>query len=76
MKVATFTVRGTVAQSERWKRAADAKYQYVLDPLDAFVSGTTVRLRARLTGNFPGSPVEVDYIFTLASDRITVLDIK
>ena len=59
-----------------WKRQADAKYQYVLEPLDASVSEKTVKLRARLTGNFPGSPIEVDYTFTLANDRITALKIQ
>jgi hypothetical protein len=58
-----------------WKREADAKYQYVLEPLDASVSEKTVKLRARLTGNFPGSPVELDHTFTLANDKITSLEI-
>jgi hypothetical protein len=59
-----------------WKREADRKYQYVLEPLDASVSDETVRLRARLTGNFPGSPVELDYTFALANDRIASLEIQ
>jgi hypothetical protein len=58
-----------------WKRDADAKYKYVLEPLDASVSGQRVKLRARLTGNFPGSPVELDHTFTLANDKITSLEI-
>ena len=58
-----------------WKRNADSKYQYVLEPLDASVSGPRVKLRARLTGNFPGSPVELDHTFTLANDKITSLEI-
>ncbi len=58
-----------------WKRQADAKYQYVLEPLNASVSDQLVRLRARLTGNFPGSPVELDHTFTLANNRITSLEI-
>jgi hypothetical protein len=48
----------------------------VLEPLAASVHGQTVTLRARLTGTFPGSPVEVDYTFTLANDRITSLVIR
>ena len=59
-----------------WKQDAETKYQYVMDPLDASVDGQTVRLRARLTGNFPGSPVDVDYTFTLAGDKITSLEIR
>jgi hypothetical protein len=59
-----------------WKREATAKYQYVVEPLNVSVNGETVDLRARLTGNFPGSPVEVDYTFTLANDKITLLEIR
>ena len=59
-----------------WKRAADANYKYVLEPLDASVGEKTVKLRARLTGNFPGSPVELHHTFTLANGKITSLDIR
>ena len=59
-----------------WKRLTDAKYRYVLEPLDASVDGNIARLRARLTGDFPGSPVELDYVFTLENDRITSLEIQ
>jgi SnoaL-like domain len=59
-----------------WKREATAKYQYVVEPLDVSVKDETVELRARLTGNFPGSPAELDYTFTLANDKITSLEIR
>jgi hypothetical protein len=50
--------RDTIQQS---KREADTKFQYVLEPLDASVAGDTVRVRARLTGDLPGSPIELDH---------------
>lgn len=59
-----------------WSEETQAKYTYVMEPLDALVSGKTVRVRAKLTGNFPGSPVELDYVFTLANDKITSLKIE
>ena len=59
-----------------WKRETDTKYRYVAEPLDVAVDGNLVRLRARLTGDFPGSPVELDYLFTLANDKITSLEIQ
>jgi hypothetical protein len=58
-----------------WKRETQTKYKYRMEPLDASVSGKTVKLRARLTGDFPGSPVDLDYTFTLANDKITTLEI-
>ena len=59
-----------------WKQKADAKYQYIMEPLDASVNEKTVKLRARLTGNFPGSPAELNFTFTLANDKITSLEIR
>ncbi len=59
-----------------WKRETDAKYRYIAEPLDVAVDGNIVRLRARLTGDFPGSPVELDYTFTLENDKIVSLEIQ
>jgi len=59
-----------------WKQETDAKYRYVMEPLNASVNQNTVKLRARLTGDFPGSPVELDYTFMLARDKISSLEIQ
>jgi hypothetical protein len=40
-----------------------------MESLDASVSENIVTLRARLTGDFPGSPIELDYTFTLGTTR-------
>ncbi len=58
-----------------WMQETQTKYKYVMKPLDASVSGKTVKLRARLTGEFPGSPVDLDFRFTLANDKISSLEI-
>src|SRR4051794_38206139 len=52
-----------------WKRASMAKFQYPVEPLDAAAVDDTVTLRARVSGNFPNSPVELEYTFTLASEK-------
>ena len=59
----------------QWKQAVDAKYRYVLEPLSALVEGETVRVRARLTGDFPGSPIELNHVFKLAGNAIASLEI-
>ncbi|HET9378621.1 MAG TPA: nuclear transport factor 2 family protein [Chthoniobacterales bacterium] len=59
-----------------WKQAADIKYRYVAEPLSASIGEKTVTLLIRLTGDFPGSPVELDYTFTLANDKIASLIIQ
>jgi ketosteroid isomerase-like protein len=58
-----------------WKEEADAKYTYVSEPLSASVDENVVTVRARLTGDFPGSPLEVDQVFTLDDSKIVSLEI-
>jgi hypothetical protein len=38
--------------------------------------GDLVTVRARLTGEFPGSPVELDHIFKLSGNKIASLEIR
>jgi ketosteroid isomerase-like protein len=56
-----------------WKARSAAR---VVEPLRAAVTEKNVRLHARLTGDFPGSPAELDYIFVLANGKIASLDIR
>ena len=57
-----------------WHRDANKTYRYIVEPLDASVSGTTVVVRTRVTGNFPGGVAELRCTFTLAEDRIISLE--
>jgi ketosteroid isomerase-like protein len=59
----------------QWKEEVDAKYRYVSEPLAASVNDDTVTVRTRLTGDFPGSPVEVSQVFTLEGGTIVSLEI-
>jgi hypothetical protein len=59
-----------------WKQKADARYRYVLPPLHARVHSGEVIVRARLTGDFPGSPVELNHIFKLLGNKIASLEIR
>jgi ketosteroid isomerase-like protein len=58
------------------KQEADTKYRYVLQPIKAHSHGDKVTVRARLTGQFPGSLIELDHIFTLSNDKIALLEIR
>lgn len=69
------TFRGRDA-IKAWSEESQGKYNYTMDALDASVTGDTVRLRAKVTGSFPGSPVELDYLFMLANDKIASLKIE
>src|SRR5882724_4283497 len=60
----------------QWKQTADAKYRYVLQTVNVQTFGDLVTVRARLTGEFPGSPVELDHIFKLSNNKIASLEIR
>ncbi|MDB5324564.1 MAG: hypothetical protein JWM57_133 [Phycisphaerales bacterium] len=62
-------------QIKAWKTSTSAKYQYTVEPLTIVTEGQISTLHARLAGNFPASPVEVDFTFTIAGDKITELAI-
>lgn len=54
---------------------AQRKYTYSVEPLDAVQQGSSVKVCAKVSGNFPGSPVQLEHVFRLASDRIKSLEI-
>ncbi|HEY8966022.1 MAG TPA: nuclear transport factor 2 family protein [Candidatus Methylacidiphilales bacterium] len=64
-----------IAAIAAWKREAMAKYRYAMEPLACAVDGDWARLTARVSGTFPGSPVELDYLFTLAGGKIVRLEV-
>ena len=59
----------------RWRAKATAKYHYTSEPIAVDGSGPEVTVTARVTGNFPGSPVELRYRFTLEGASIAKLEI-
>jgi ketosteroid isomerase-like protein len=60
----------------RWKAEATAKYHYTSEPLAVDVSGPEVTVTARVTGDFPGSPVELQYRFTVEGASLARLEIS
>lgn len=69
------TIEGLEA-IQAWKKDTKARYQYNVEPLGLSQDGATVTMRARLTGTFPGSPVELTYTFVLAGGKIASLEIR
>lgn len=59
----------------RWKTEASAKYHYTSTPMAVAVTGSEVMVTARLTGDFPGSPIDLQYRFVLEDDKIARLEI-
>jgi len=64
--------RQAIAQ---WKAEATAKYHYTSEPLTVDRAGAEAVVVARVTGDFPGSPIELRYRFALERDKIARLEI-
>lgn len=69
------TIRGHDA-IRAWKQAAKARYRYRVQPLSAeLLADGRWHLRVHTSGDFPGSPVVLDYRVEMAGGRIAVLEI-
>lgn len=64
-----------LAAIQEWKRETKKKYQHTVEPLAYAPTQTGGVVTMRLTGNFPGSPIEVKFDFALKDDKITSLAI-
>ncbi len=65
-----------IAAIKGWKSAASTKYAYTSSPLSAVRQGDRHVVTCRLTGDFPGSPADLRYVFRLERGRIASLEIK
>ena len=63
------------AAIKKWKEDVSAKYTYICDPLACEQQNGKVVATCRLTGNFPGSPINLRFFFELEGDKIASLEI-
>ena len=68
------THHGRVA-IKQWKTEASVKYQYTCEPSACEQGGGKAVVTCRLTGNFPGSPIDLRFFFELDGDKIASLEI-
>jgi len=59
-----------------WKAAASKQYRYTVEPVALETQGGTAVVTAHVAGDFPGSPVDLRYVFALDGDGIAALDIR
>ncbi len=64
-----------IEEIQRWMTDTHAKYHHTIEPLSVKEDGQTVVVTSRLTGSFPGSPIEVPFRFALRGSKIARLDI-
>lgn len=58
-----------------WWRAAKARYRHRAEPCGIQEQDGVTIVRARVTGEFPGSPAILAFSFRLDEDRIAALEI-
>lgn len=59
-----------------WSAKARSAYDYTVSATSIVSNGVSTNLLGRVTGNFPGSPIDLMHIFTLEQDRIASLEIR
>jgi len=64
-----------LAAIKKWKTDSSTKYTYTSEPFASEQQGGKTVITSRLTGNFPGSPVDLRFFFGLEDDKIVSLEI-
>src|SRR5467141_1289869 len=68
------TIKG-LAAIKRWKAETKKKYQHGVEPLKSVQKDGKTVVTNRLTWNFPGSPINVEFVFRLKGNKIASLEI-
>ena len=69
-------VHAGLAAIKAWKTAAAAQFSYIAEPFALEKEDRKYIVTSRVTGDFPGSPVDLQFIFTLERGKIASLEIK
>ena len=65
-----------LAEIREWMRETIRKYRYTVEITGVEERSVTTSVTCRLTGAFPGSPLDVTYAFALNDAKITSLQIS
>ena len=68
--------RQGIAAIRRWAVEVSKKYRASVETLNATQAEGKTILMGRVSGDFPGSPVELRYVFTLNGGKIERLEIS
>jgi len=59
-----------------WQSEAAGKYNHIAEPIGISHKDGKVIVTAKVTGDFPGSPINLNHVFTLDGDLIAALEIR
>ena len=69
------TIRGRAA-IRKWIDGNNAKYRYTVEVTGVSETAGGAKVACTLTGSFPGSPLDVEYVFGLNDGEISNLEIN
>jgi SnoaL-like domain len=69
------TIKG-IAEIKAWRLETGEKYHHSVEPLAVSTRDGKVVVTARVSGNFPGSPITLDHIFEIEGAKIVSLEIR
>lgn len=58
-----------------WKAESSSRYSYTVEPIAIRFQADRTVVTGHLVGDFPGSPIDLRYAFTIDGDRIAELEI-
>jgi len=67
--------RRGAAQVRAWAAEVSEKYRPVLEPLSMAAAPVGIVVVGRVVGDFPGSPIDLRYVFELVGHKIQRLEI-
>jgi hypothetical protein len=65
-----------ITEIARWKTEASKKYEYTCQPIACEQEDGRTVVTCTLTGNFPGSPVDLRFFFVLAGEKVASLEVR
>jgi hypothetical protein len=60
---------------EAWRLETTKKYRHTVEPVAVTARDGETVVSTMLTGDFPGSPITPDFIFTLEGNKIAAVEI-
>jgi hypothetical protein len=69
------TITG-VAAIRAWRTETEQKYHHTVEPLSVATRDGKVVVTGKVSGNFPGSPINLQHIFEIEDGRIVSLEIR
>jgi hypothetical protein len=64
-----------VSAIRTWMEETIEKYDYEVEPIESSRNGSSAVVLVSLRGKFPGSPISLQYAFTLSGERVARLEI-